>query len=151
MTIRTATADDRDQMLGLMRAMHAESVYSWLRFDDAKALSVIDNCLNREDHMAVVAVEGDTVVGLIGGYITAYVFSNDIIAFDLAPYVRADKRGGLTGVMLIKTFIQWAASKGAKEVVCGVTALPPEQREPICKLYERLGFYEAGRIFKRRL
>lgn len=149
-TIRAATLNDLYAITALAQAMHGESVYKWLPFDINKVRGIIEGAIKRDDHCALVAEREGLIVGMVGAYMTSYICCNDPIVFDLAPFVRGDVRGSLVGVRLIKAMIKWSQDRGARELVCGVTALPPEQREVIYQLYLRLGFHEAGRIFKMR-
>lgn len=150
MLIREVVAADLYGVVDLIKEMHAESVYNWLSFNPKKIIGVVENCLQRKDHVLYVAEGAGKIVGVMGGYTSTYIFCDEPIVFDLGLYVQSSTRGSRAGVLLIKRVLEWAKQQGAREIVCGVTALPPEQRERVYPLYIKLGFYDAGHIFKMR-
>ena len=55
-------------------------------------------------------------IGFLTGMIIEYTFSDSKYAREMDLYVIPSKRGGVTGVQLMRKFIDWSKSKGAKEV-----------------------------------
>ncbi len=148
--IRRARVEDMYSILALGRAMHDESVFRHLPFEAEHVRTVVMNCITRDDHFGMIAEDDGELVAMMGGYLTYFISCKQRLAQDLSLFVRSDRRGTVAAVKLIKAFLDWAKKNGAVETVCGVTAPPPEQRERVFELYKRLGFEEAGRLFRMR-
>lgn len=147
--IRPMQLSDVDAMLELARAMHEESVYRHLPFDDQKVAELVRACSMQDSWAGFVAVENGRLYGFFAGHITEYFFSRERMAKDIGLYVVPEKRGRMTAVRLIKIFIRWAAEKGVTEVALGVSALEDNSRT--YALYQRLGLEPVAQLFKRRL
>lgn len=148
--IRRIRAEDLYTVLNLGKTMHDTSEFRHLPFEFDHVRGIAMNCVTRDDHFGMIAETNGAIIGMMGGYLTRFISCRVQFAQDLLVYITPDKRGTIAAVKLIRAFVDWAKKQNAKEVVCGVTAPPPEQRERVFQLYQRLGFEEAGRLFRMR-
>lgn len=148
--IRRATAADMSALLELVRAMHAEAVA--LRHA-ALDLGKVEAAFRRSiaDGPAFVHVDA---VGEIDGMLLAIVgerwFSRNAMVTDLVVYMRQERRGGLAAYRLLDEFIAWCDEHGIApyDVQLGIST--GVHLEATGKLYEKLGFEEAGRMYRLR-
>lgn len=83
-------------------------------------------------------VEGDTVIGGLGG--TMFPCPNDgaLVAHEMFWYVAPEHRGGMGGARLLKEFEGWAEKAGAKRVqMAHLIGLAPERMK---EFYEKRGY-----------
>lgn len=153
-SVRTATEADIPALIAMGRKMHAESPrFKSLAFSAEKCEALIRRLLDplpQPPGTVLVAVEGPQVVGMMGGFVVEHFFSHDRYASDLVVYVAPGHRGGSAFVRLVFAFEDWAASRGACEIVLGVsTELNPEAT---VAMYERLGYARLqGRSVLKRV
>lgn len=98
---------------------------------------------------AFVALEGDSIVGVLLGYVAEHVFSNVKFASDYVFYVAPEARGGTHAADLLRAFEQWAEANGAVEIIPGVSSqINPEG---VRKFYTRRGYRHYGYAFVKEL
>lgn len=147
--IRRATELDLFRLLRLAQKYREESKgYENHTIDETfavtnAALSILD-----PNQCIFVAVARQEVVGLIWGLVTSLVWSPKKIAMDQMLYVLPEYRGRL-GVRLIKTYLGWAKEVGAEEVFISSASRVNEDRT--FRLFERLGFNQHGRQYRKEL
>lgn len=147
--IRKATADDYPGLIWLGRMMHQESPrYSRMTFSDAKCENLISRLTQSSMGLVLVAHEGREMVGMLGGVVMPYFFSDDLLAQELVVYVRPECRGGTTAVKLVRHFENWATSKGASEIQMGVTTGVHTDRT--ADFYEAMDFSRVGVLLSKR-
>jgi GNAT superfamily N-acetyltransferase len=146
--IRPATAEDFNTLLELGRAMHAESWYRYLPFDDVKLHGVFEKLIT-DGYLRIHVAPNGSIDGGMAGYIGEFWFCTEKIASDYALFVRPNHRGSFTAVRLIQDFIEWAKERGAQEVsLAQSTGVMVEQTS---RLYLGMGFAYVGGIYKWRL
>lgn len=91
----------------------------------------------QEDSVIYVAVDGDTGVGMAGGFVPE---PGTVMLWGM--WVAADARRHGLGRALVEAVIGWAASSGADTVRLQVT--DDERMAPAAALYRRLGFTPTG-------
>ena len=69
-------------------------------------------------------------------------FGSDLIAVDIALYVKPGSRG-FSSVRLVKQFIAWAQEKGVKQIRPGISTGDKAGG----KIYRALGFKDLGESF----
>lgn len=145
--IRPATAADIPRMVELGRAMHAESpVFSRMRFDPEKLAATIAHMIDSPGGFAYVAVHGGQVVGGLVAMAAPHYFSPDLVACDLAFFMAADHRGGLSMVRMVGEYVRWAQGMGAVLIQLGLmTGVNVGQTEA---LLTRLGWHRAGLVME---
>jgi GNAT superfamily N-acetyltransferase len=146
--IRPATAEDFNTLLELGRAMHAESWYRYLPFDDVKLHGVFERLLT-DGYLKLHVASNGSIDGGMAGYIGEFWFCREKIATDYALFVRPNHRGSISAVRLIQDFVEWAKEKGAQEVSLSQTTGVRVQESS--HLYLGMGFVYVGGNFKWRL
>ena len=148
MTIRQATTGDLDAILALGERMHLESPrYSKLAFDADKVRRLFADAVADDRYLILVAEEEDgQIIGGFAGFVMEHWSSPDMVAQDLALFVKPDRRGGILAARMIKAFISWAQDNGAKQTVLGIsTGVHVEQA---AQLYKALGLKQFGYLFE---
>ena len=91
------------------------------------------------EQLAVVAVQDDEPIGVLGGFITPFFFDKDSIVFqEILWYVRKDKRKGGAGVKMLFKVMEEAKKMGVTHIVMAHTG--KVLSDMIGKVYEKLGF-----------
>lgn len=131
--------------LGLGKLMQEEGAFKNRNWNPQRLLALLDSPTT---YCAFYSLD-DQYIGGILGMITPQYFGDDLMARDLAIYLRPEHRGGIAVVRLIKAFEQWARDRGAKEIYLsqstGVEVAMVE------KLYQRLGYEVVGCLTKKEL
>jgi ribosomal protein S18 acetylase RimI-like enzyme len=89
------------------------------------------------DAATYVAVEGDTAVGMAGGFVP----ETDVVML-WGMWVAPEARGRGLARTLVEAVLAWARERGAAEVVLEVT--DTERAAPAAALYRSLGFEPTG-------
>lgn len=146
--IRNATAADMSELARLCLLMHEESGFSNVTVNASKITDFLVYAISNPDRFKVTIAEDDSgVYGMHIGYAQDYWFSDDIAGYDVLLYISPNKRGGMSGIRMIKSFENWAFSKGAVEVRPGcTTGISPEMTK---ELHERLGYETVGYTFRK--
>lgn len=145
--IRAATAADTPVLIEMGRALHDESKrYSERGFApeklEALARSLFGTATTEGEGGAFVAEKDGKVIGMLIGFVREQWFSYDKLASDYTFYVRPEHRGSMAAVRLIKAFEAWAISKGAVDILPGVSTMIASERAR--DLYLALGYEHYG-------
>lgn len=141
---RFGTFDDIPAIVALGRAMHAESRFRTISFDESKLARVL--ALLMADGGCVLVAERDGVlIGAFLGAVSEFYFSREQEASDLALFVHPQHRGGMAGPALLRAFIAWAKARGVRHL--GVAISTGVMIEETGALFERLGFQRVGAAF----
>jgi GNAT superfamily N-acetyltransferase len=151
LVIRNLSRRDISAALELCKAMHQETVYAFLPFDEIKVQNTIQRYLSDPaKYFAGVALYDEhKVVGVLAGYLTTYPFCDEKLASDQMFFVVPDSRGGRAAVGLQKAFKAWAKQVGAREIRIGVSSGVSIERAN--SFLRRLGMTDVGSNFKERL
>lgn len=151
--IRQAAHADIPAIIEMGRALHAESPrFRGDSFSDVKIANrlrqLLGTAVTRGEGGALIAEDGDRLVGLMAGYVAEEFFGYDRIATDYSLYVVPEYRGGTVGVRLIKAFEEWAWKAGATAIQPGIsTEIDADRTRGI---YERLGYGMFGYLMIKR-
>lgn len=143
MIIRDANLNDSSQLLELGIKMHAESPrFSQFSFDSGKTLNLINNLIMMQMGITVVVVDGEKIVGMMGGMVLEHFFSKDLHACEYVVFMDKEYRFGGAAIKMIREFEKRAIALGAKEISLGIsTELFTERTQA---LYEKLGYKLSG-------
>lgn len=137
--IRYAEEADMGEVMGLARAMHAESPrFQGSNFDTEKTYALVSNLIASDKAAALVAEKDGVLCGMLGAVLTEDFFGRDLSAVDLVLFVTPEERGGSAAIRLIKEYEAWAASSGAKNITLSISTGVHMERT-VC-LYEKLGY-----------
>lgn len=145
---RTATIDDLDTLVELGAEMAAESPrFSQLKFNAEKLRRTLYNLIDIPTGFVCVCDDDGTVVGGIAAICAPHWASDDLVASDLALFVRRDmRRSGRIALRLIERYVSWATDRGAVLIQMGITTgVHPEATEA---LYEHAGLRWAGTLME---
>ena len=147
--VRAARLDEVEQLLGLARMLHQESILSYLPFSDEKVRRLtIDYISQPRTHCVLVGENQGEVVGLFAGHMVDYFFNDELFALSTFVYVRPEKRGVIS-LRLIRGFEEWARERGAREIELDMSSGLAMERS--AKLMERLGYRRVGYILKMKV
>lgn len=139
--IREATLGDVKRIAELLSDLHVITSFSPLNFSSDKVESGVGSFIQNGQFVRVI--DDGKIEGLFIGLIVPTWFGSDSIAIDIAWYVSHEKRGSISSIRLVKDFIQWAKSKGAKQFRPGVST----GDKLACDLYRKMGLKEIGAGF----
>jgi GNAT superfamily N-acetyltransferase len=97
---------------------------------------------------AILEREGKVVGGMLGSR-GLFSFSAAQLAFEMGLYILPEYRGGRYAVGLINSFEDWARAQGCVCVQSGVTIGIND--ELASELYRKLGYKDAGTLFRKEL
>lgn len=120
-----------------------------MRFDAEKVRALAENVVTSNTGGALVAVRGETIIGLFFGYVAESWFGPDLVAGDFTFYVAPEHRGGRAALLLVQAFERWAESKGVLDCTPGVSTMIHPDRT--IRFFERLGYTATGMSFTKRL
>jgi GNAT superfamily N-acetyltransferase len=145
--IRRATPNDLHRLLTLLKDLHAESVFRNIPIDENRLKSFASTCIANPSHIWVVYENaGAQIDGFLLGYVTQYYFSTELGAWDIALYVRPERRGSTIAFRLWRAFKARAAELGARTMWLGSSAgITPALTH---KFYTGLGMAESGTLYR---
>lgn len=130
--------------------LHRESVLRSLEIDERKLRSFVTQCVQTPTRVSLLYEStARAVEGLLIGYTAEYFFSKQRGAWDLAFYVRPEKRGSLVAYRLWSAFKSWATENGASTLWLGTAAGVDANLSR--KFYLGLGMEQIGGIFRTDL
>lgn len=144
--IRPAEERDVEELVSLGRLLHDLSSYREFGYSDEKVAKLLSQLIASPDGCVFVSEQRGEIVGGFAGGITEQWFSTDVVAFDLSLFLHPQKRSGFTAIRLVRAFIAWAKSKGAREIQLGITTGMNE--DGTSELYRSLGFEHRGTLFR---
>lgn len=141
--LRDATRDDIPAIVALGALMHAESPhFRVLTWDGDKVARTVAHLIDSPHGLALVAEQGGEIVGGVLALAVEHWGSPDLVACDLALFIRPQSRGGMAGARLLDAYRRWADGLGCKITQLGVmTGVNVEQTQA---LGLRLGWRQQG-------
>ena len=144
--IRPAVKADLPKIVELGKAMHEEAErLRVMKFVPAKVYVTISGLIDSPDGLVLLVEEDFELVGGIAAMVKPHWFSTDLMAYDLALFVRPDRRGSVAAARLLKAYKDWAKEKGAVITQFGIST--GVHLEATSALVERLGFQPSGLLF----
>ena len=143
---REITNKDFPALCDLGQMMHKEGSYSHLKFSKARLLETFKRYMNDPDRIGIVAMQGDKPCGMIGGYVSKYYFSDELVAGDIAWFVVPEYRGSRVGLHLLDAFEDWAKSKGVSELRIGIST--GVNMEAFDRLMKKRGYSMVGANYR---
>lgn len=143
--IRVAQDSDRLAILDMCRKFHTESGVK-LTFNQAVAISTIDQVIASNDALALVLDLDEAIRGIFAAAIVPNMFSIERCSHELMWWVDPSYRGR-GALKMLTEYEAWAKAKGCAAVnMVGLGADPATTR-----LYERCGYIAQERHFLKRL
>lgn len=143
--IRLAQYGDRLAILDMCRKFHAESGVR-LAFNQAVAITTIDQVIASPDALALVLELDDVIRGVFAAAIVPNMFSHERCAQEMMWWVNPAHRGR-GAIQMLAEYEAWAKSKGCSAInMVGLGADPVTTH-----VYERCGYIAQERHFLKRL
>lgn len=152
MLIRPIQPADIPAIIHLGGLMHEESD---MRVLDLSPSKIADTCYEiiASQHnepgttpmFGVVAIQKNSVIGMMGGYVASPCYSDDVVAWDILTYVHPAFRGSMAFIGMAKAYAKWARTTAAKLIFLSTSSgINPEKTVDI---FKRLGFKPQGGVF----
>lgn len=146
-TVRPATVDDVQAIVGLGASLMAESPrFSRLTFNADRLADFVAELLELDLGFVLVAEVDGVVVGALLAMADQHYAADDLIAYELALFVSPSHRGAALASILVGELRDWAMDIGATWVQAG-TATGVEVDRTV-RLYESQGFDRCGVILE---
>lgn len=141
---------DVAHMIELGAEMHAESMYASRPYLPAKLAAYGKQFLMEpKAGVGILAEEDGKCHGIMAGWALRNFYNDDICARDMILYVRKSKRGGTTGMRMVREFERWAKEVGAKEITIGISAAIDNDKAT--RFYQALGYSPRGVTLAREI
>lgn len=154
-SVRPVGKEDVEAIVAMGRAMHDESPeYRDMDFSEEKIRKLVNFMCGtllvpNSSNSALIAEDGGTIVGMMGGFVIEHFFGHDKVAHDYVLYVKPEHRRGTAAVRLIREFEKWARAQGVRAIVPAITTgMSTERTEG---LYVRLGYEPNGVTLIKRV
>jgi GNAT superfamily N-acetyltransferase len=143
--IREMKAEDFDTLNKMGSDMCNESSYKVMKYDFGKVANLFANVVESDSLLGLVTESGGEITGFMMAFAEEHYFSRDMVSCDLMLYVKPDCRGGTHAYRMLSAYIQWAKSKGVKDIRIGITTGLNEEKT--ARLYNKCGFERCGSLF----
>jgi|TARA_E500000318_G_C3562718_1_gene214219 L-amino acid N-acyltransferase YncA len=112
-----------------------------------KVINYFFAAMNKPNMFGIVSLKKEEPTGFMIGCLLEFPYSKDKFAKQLELYVVPKERGKMTGIQMMKKFIDWSKIQGAQEVIFDVST----QVGSFDKLAQRLGMEEIGKSYRKIL
>jgi len=112
-----------------------------------KVINYFFAAMNKPNMFGIVSLKKEEPTGFMIGCLLEFPYSKDKFAKQLELYVVPKERGKMTGIQMMKKFINWSKMQGAQEVIFDVST----QVGSFDKLAQRLGMKEVGKSYRKIL
>lgn len=148
--LKLATKEDIPAIMRMAYAFAEASPYRHMTIDGDKVTKLINHMVETggTKNILVLAMEGDTAVGLIGALVVEPPFHVGRIANELMWWVDEEYRKSHHSKDLIEAYEYWAKYV-AKCDYTQMALLETDQAEVISKLYKRRGYSAVERAFMK--
>jgi len=109
--------NDFEWMMKVSKDHHEESDWSEVEYSEDKVRGYINTALSDPNYFAIVVEKDEEKIGFMAGRLLEYSFSHEKFARELDLYVVPSERKGMTGIFMMKKFIDWARINKAVEVL----------------------------------
>jgi hypothetical protein len=148
--IRRATIGDFDDLLLSLNRLHQESVFRNIPINGNKLKSFVTSFIADPRSICIVYESvACKIDGMLLGYVKPYFFSDELGAWDIALYVRPERRGSMIAFKLWREFKARSTELGARVLWSGTSAgIAPARTR---KFFTGLGMAEVGSLYRLSL
>lgn len=144
MIVRKMLPNELDSTVICFNYYRDEAIESMPRiaeeYDENSMVQTIRGYAIKSEFCWFNAMEGQRVVGFIGGYITSCPWNNKILSSNIAfIYLLPSHRGLENFKQLYNCFLAWSKDMGCEEITAGDIGIDIERSR---RVYEHLGFKE---------
>lgn len=146
--LRTATIADLPRLADLAQEFYASSRF--LKDFDLDRFVSLWTVLLKNGSGVIFLLESDgEIVGTIAGVAHPEPYSARVTAQEFYLFIRAESRGGVGLLKLLRAFEAWARAKGCAQIRIG--HLQDSMPDQLKRLYERMGFEHVESTFAKEL
>jgi hypothetical protein len=142
--------NDLEWLVNVSKKHHEESDWSEVEYSEDKVKGYIDTALKDPNYFAIVVEKDGEKIGFMVGRLLEYSFSHEKFARELDLYVVPSKRKGMSGIFMMKKFMDWAKINNAIEVL-----FEPRLSDGAIKKFDamakRLGMEHFANAYRRKL
>jgi GNAT superfamily N-acetyltransferase len=137
--IRDARTDEVDEIVDilLMPHQHTIELYMNTKVDIPKAKMNLRFLTTYEKGILIIAIDGNTIIGVINGSVIENWFNDDVYSQDQILFVHPDYRQHRIGLKLLDAFQKKSLELGATRIVTGVS-------------FDNFNMYKVGRMLQKR-
>ncbi len=139
LSLKLAGPQDLQAFLRMSQLFHEDSPFHPVTTLSVAKLTLLFQTAIDSKHTQVAILllkDEDRAVGMLVGMVGSPVFSDDLIASELAWFIEPEYRGSRKALQLVYAYEEWARRMGCKNVSMSLlTALTDAS-----KTYERLGY-----------
>lgn len=147
---RQVCTEDALDIVELLRILRLESPeYNYVDDDPEFVSSNLGTLIHNGMMKGVVAMDGQTLVGFMIGFVGAPWYSRRVEAMEQLLYVDPAWRGGSMAHRLIHHFEDVCIDAGAKVLSVGASTGMAEERTVM--LYERMGYTKGSPTLRKAL
>ena len=141
--------NDFKWMMDVSVEHHAESDWSEVKYDEEKVAGYVNSIINDPNYFGIVATEDEKRIGFIAGVLLEYSFSHEKFAKELEVYVVPEERTKMTGIFLMKKFMDWAKMNGVREIYFE-PRLSDNEIKKFDAMAKRLGMSHIANVYRRQ-
>jgi hypothetical protein len=142
--------NDLEWLINISKKHHEESDWSEVEYSEDKVKGYINTALKDPNYFAIIVEEDEEKIGFMVGRLLEYSFSHEKFARELDLYVVPSKRKGMSGIFMMKKFMDWAKINNAIEVL-----FEPRLSDKAIKKFDamakRLGMEHFANAYRRKL
>lgn len=140
--LRLATEADIPTLVEMGVGMFSGSSFAPMTYSPEKAAQTMAHGIQTA-FLAVCVTDDGVITGAIQGDVIEPWYSTDRMGVELFLYVRPEHRGSRAALMLVRAWLRWCVSSGAKQIRPATAAKSPEAD----RLYQALGFEPVGALY----
>ncbi len=147
---RLVCTEDAYDIVELLRILRLESPeYNYVDDDPEFVRSNLGTLIHTSMMRGVVALDGQTLVGFMIGFVGAPWYSRRVEAMEQLLYVDPAWRGGTLAFRLVHHFEAVCREAGAANLMVGASTGMAEERTVM--LYERMGYTKGSPTLRKAL
>lgn len=149
--IRPATENDIPRLVAMAAAMHAEAPrYRDVPFVAGDQTIFLEMSLKNPDHIILVAVDDDKIVGMLGALLVPFMFNlKERYAADFGFYVDPGTRGKRAAVLLVMAYEGWAQAMRVKRACLSESSgIAPDK---VGEFLRGMGYSLSGSSYAKEL
>lgn len=139
--VRIATLSDLPKLMDFAKEFHKESPYRDLKFSYAKTWESYKNVISgdRLNAIVLIAVDGETPVGMVAAIADSPVFSEEKISTELCWFISKKYRNSRKAFILFQAYEEWAKRIGCDHIQSAFL-LEGESQANLDKFYSKKGY-----------
>ena len=147
--MREIQEKDITSLVDIGERMHNTGSFKNIKYNKDKLFKLAFSSIGSERRVWLVAEDENGYIGMMGGFINEYYFSDEKYAADYLIYIPEERRGGKAAIKLLDAFEKWAKKRDVKEIRLGTAnGTKPEE---VKKFYEWRKYDFIGYLLRKEL